>query len=325
MEKHMKSGSILLALAAIAVGTSCAFAATPALKQPVKLIVPASPGGFTDIGARLLAERLPARLGQVVVVDNRPGASGIIGAESVARSPADGTTLLVGTIQSHAMNVPLFKLPYDPLKDFVPVTRLAMGYTVLVVPAASAATSFQSLLDIAKKQPGATTYGSGGAGSSSHLGAELLRQAAGVDILHVPFKGTAPAVQALVAGQIAMLFDTVPSALPQIKSGKLRALAVTSTKPLAALPGVPPVADTLPGFEVAVWVGIYAPAGTPAATVELLDREIQAVLREPAVAERFDQLGFQAQPIGPREFEAFTRTEIAKWTRVVKVANISLN
>lgn len=301
-----------------------ALCADPLFKQPIRLIVPASPGGFTDVAARLIGDRLSIRIGQPVVVDNRAGASGIIGAEAGARSAPDGATLVMGSIQSHATNVPLFKkLPYDVMKDFTPVSRVAMGYTVLVVPASSPFRSLPDLIEGARKQPGSLTYGSGGAGASSHLCAEMLKQAAGIDVLHIPFKGTAPAVQALIGAQLSMLFDTVPSSLPHVKAGTLRALAVTSTRRLDALPDVPPVAEVVPGFEMGVWTGIYAPAGTPAALVDALGQHIQAVLREPAVLQRFDQLGFQAAPQNSRDFGAFTLAEIAKWTQVVRTGNIT--
>ncbi len=320
----MQRRQFLLTSGAVAALQGKALAADPNFRLPVRLIVPASPGGFTDIAARLLAERLSSRIGQPVVVDNRAGASGIIGAEAVARSAPDGATLLMGSIQSQATNVGMYKsLPYDVMKDFAPVTRVAMGYTVLVVPAASPIRSLSGLIEAARKQPGAITYGSGGAGASSHLCAEMMRQAAGIDILHVPYKGTAPAVQALIAGQISMLFDTMPSALPHVKAGTLRALAVTSAKRLDALPDVPAVAETLPGFEMAVWGGIYAPAGTPPAFVEALNREIQAILKDPAVVQRFDQLGFMPLGLGPREFGAFTQAEITKWTQVARAGKIT--
>ena len=320
----MQRRTFVLTLGALAAMSGAAWAAEPLFKQPVRLIVPASPGGFTDIAARLVAERLSVRIGQRVVVDNRPGASGIIGAEAVARSAPDGATLLMGSIQSQATNVGLFKkLPYDVMKDFAPVTRVAMGYTVLVVPATSPFRTLQGLIDGAKKQPGVLTYGSGGAGASSHLCAEMLRQASGIDILHVPYKGTAPAVQALIGGEISMLFDTTPSALPHVKAGTLRALAVTSPKRLESLPDVPAVAETLPGFEMAVWGGIYAPAGTPARLIEALHQEIEAALKEPAIVQRFEVLGFQPLVLGPREFAAFTQAEITKWERVTRVGKIT--
>lgn len=302
-----------------------ASAAESLVRQPVRIIVPASPGGFTDIAARVLAEKLGTNIGQSVVVDNRPGASGMIGAEAAARSTPDGTTLVMGSIQSHGVNPGLFKsMSYDVMKDFAPVTRVAMGYTVLVVPSSSPIRTLQGLVEQAKKQPGVLTYGSGGAGASSHLCAEMLKQSADINVLHVPFKGTAPALQGLIGGQVSMLFDTIPSALPHVKSGALRALAVTSATRLASLPDVPAVAELLPGFEMAVWVGIYAPAGTPARIVDGFDREIQSILKESALVQRFEQLGFAVQPIGPREFGAFTRAEIAKWGEVIRKGRITV-
>jgi len=321
----MQRRNFVVAAGALAAASSGIRAADPIFKQPVRLIVPASPGGFTDISARLVAERLTVRIGQPVVVDNRPGASGIIGAEAVARSAPDGATLLMGSLQSQAANVSLFKkLPYDAMKDFAPITRVAMGYNVLVVPAASPARTLQELIAQAKQKPGSLTYGSGGIGASSHLCAEMLRQAAGVDILHVPYKGTAPAVQAVIGKEISMLFDTVPSSLPFVKAGSLRALGVSSTKSLDAMPDVPAIADVLPGFEMSVWAGIYAPAGTSDAIVQAFNREIMAVLVQPEVVQRFEQLGFLAQTAGPEEFAAFNRAEITKLGNVIKAGRITL-
>lgn len=319
----MQRRTFVLTLGMLTATGGGAWAAEPLFRQPIRLIVPATPGGFTDIAARLLGDQLGSRLGQVVVIDNRAGASGIIGSEAVAKSAPDGTTLLMGTIQSHGMSPGLFKkLPYDVVKDFAPVTRVAMGYNNLVVPASSPVHSLKDLIDLAKKSPGAVTYGSAGSGASSHLLAEMLRQAAGIELLHVPYKGTAPALQALIAGQISMMFDPIPSSLPHVKAGTLRALAVTSPRRLSNLPDIPAVAETLTGFEMAVWVGIYAPAGTPARVVEVLNREIQAALKEPAVVQRFEQLGFVPSTLGPAEFAEFTRSEIKKWLQVVTAAKI---
>ena len=320
----MQRRTFLMALGGLAALQGRAHAAEALFRQPLRMVVPASPGGFTDIAARMLADKMTTSLGQSVVIDNRAGASGMIGAEAVARAAPDGTTLVMGSIQSHSVNSGLFKnMSYDVMRDFMPVTRVAMGYTVLVVPAASPVRDLRGLIDLAKKQPGVLTYGSGGAGASSHLCAEMLRQKAGINLLHVPYKGTAPAVQALLGGQVSMLFDTMPSALPHVKAGTLRALAVTAANRLPALPDVPAVAEVLPGFEMAVWVGVYAPAGTPSRLVDGLDREIQAILRDPAVVQRFDQLGFAALPLGPRDFGDFTRAEIAKWGEVIRVGKIT--
>ena len=322
----MQRRSFLLTLAALAAAHREAVAADPLFTQPLKIVVPASPGGFTDIASRLIGEKLALRIGQPVPIENKPGASGMIGAEAVARAAPDGSSIVMGNIQSHGANVGLFKkMPYDAIRDFAPVTRVAMGYNMLVVHPSSPVRTLPDLIDYAKKQTKPLSYGSGGSGSSSHLASEMLRQRAGIELLHVPYRATAPAVQALLAGQLAMLFDTVPSAISQVRAGALRAIAVTAPTRLPSLPELPTVAETLPGFEVAVWGGIYAPAGTPEKWIEALDREIQAVLKDPSVAQRFEQLGFAPLALGPKDFAAFTRAEIAKWSEVIRIGKITVD
>ncbi len=315
----MRRRRFLLGMAALSAAHRAAYAATdPLFTRPVRIIVPAAPGGFTDIAARLVQENLAPRIGQPVVVENRVGGSGQIGAEMVARSAPDGTTLLMGNNNTHAMNVGLYKkLSYDAINDFVPVTRVAIAYNILVVHPSFPATTLAEFIALAKAKPGFYTYGSAGAGASSHLAAEMLKLSAGIDLLHIPYRGTALAVQGLLGQQVSVLFDTMPSSLPLVTAGSLRSLGVTSLTRNRALPDVPAIAETLPGFEVSVWGGLYAPAGTPEPIVAALDREIQASLRVPAVAQKFENMGFSATAAGPKEFGTFTATEIAKWKDVI--------
>ena len=294
-------------------------------RRPIRLIVAFVPGGATDVQGRILAERLSAELGQSVVVENRPGASGIIGTEAVARAAPDGYTLLLGSVTTHAVNVPLYgaRLSYDPVKDFAPVSRVTTGYNMLAVHPAVPARSVPELIALAKARPGALAYGSGGNGTSSHLAGELFRMMAGVDILHVPFRSTAPSTTALTAGQIQMMFDTSVSATPLMREGRVRVLATTAPRRLDSLPDLPTVAETLPGFTMDTWSGLYAPAGTPRAIVERIDAATRAVLAQPEMRRRMADLGAVAFPAGPEEFAAFQAAEIARWTRVVRDAGIT--
>ncbi|MBX6742959.1 MAG: tripartite tricarboxylate transporter substrate binding protein [Acetobacteraceae bacterium] len=303
--------------------------ARPALAQPsgrpIRLVVAFAPGGATDVTARVLAERLQDQLGQPVVVENRAGAAGIIGTEAAARSAPDGSTLLMGTISTHAMNVPLYgkRLGYDPVKDFAPVSRVATGPNLLVVHPSLPERSVEELVRLAKARPGQLAYGSGGNGTSSHLAGELFKSLAGVDLLHVPFRSTAPAATALAAGQVQVMFDTIISALPMAREGQVRALAVTAPQRLPSLPDLPAVAETLPGFEMGIWIGLFAPAGTPPPVIERIDAATRAALATPALKARLEGIGAQPFPAGPAEFAAFLQAEIARWSRVVQAAGIT--
>lgn len=290
--------------------------------RPIRMIVAFAPGGFTDIAARLLAERLAASLGQPVAVDNRAGAAGIIGTEAAARSAPDGYTVLMGTISTHAMNVGLYRtLSYDPVADFAPVSGVASSPNLLVAHPSKGIRDVATLVARAKAQPGALTYASGGNGTSSHLAGELFKSIAGVDLLHVPFRSTAPAASAVVAGQVDLMFDTLPSSLPHARDGRLVALGVTAPRRLAALPDIPAVAETVPGFEMGVWTALFAPAGTPRAVIERLDAATREAL--PPLAARFAELGLEPFPAGPEEVAAYLRGEITKWTSVIRTARIT--
>ena len=320
----MKRRNFAISCGVLTLLTTKNWAADFLFRQPLKIVVPAAPGGFTDIAARLVGEKLALRTGNPVVIDNKAGASGMIGSEAVARSAPDGGTIVMGNIQTHAANSGLFKnMTFDVMKDFSPITRVAMGYNILVVPQSSPVKSLAGLIDLAKKQPKTISFGTGGSGSSAHLASEMFSQRAGVELLHIPYRSNAPAAQALVAGQISMMFDTIPGAIAQIRAGNLRALAVTSPQRLATLPEIPTIAETLAGFEVAVWGGLYAPTGTPERIIQAIDKEVQDLLKEPALIQRFDQLGFNILPLGPKEFSDFTKSEIAKWGQVIRLGKIT--
>jgi tripartite-type tricarboxylate transporter receptor subunit TctC len=289
------------------------------------MIVGFAPGGATDIMARIIAARLQAELGQPVVVENRAGASGIIGTEAAARATPDGYTLLMGSITTHAVNVPMYgaRLSYDPVRDFAPVTRVSTGYNVLVVHPALPARSVAELVALAKARPGALAYGHGGNGTSTHLAGEMFKAQAGIDVLTVPFRSTSPATAALLSNEIQMMFDTSTSALPLARQGTVRLLATCAPQRRPSLPDVPAVAETLPGFEMSTWSGIFAPAGTPPAIVARIDAATRIAMQDPETVARFEQLGNELFYAGPEEFADFVRTEIINWTRIVRNARIT--
>jgi tripartite-type tricarboxylate transporter receptor subunit TctC len=290
--------------------------------RPIRMIVAFAPGGFTDIAARLLAERLSVSLGQPVTVDNRAGAAGIIGTEAAARSAPDGYTILMGTISTHAMSVGLYRtLPYDPITDFAPVSGVATSPNLLVAHPSKGIPDVANLITRAKAQPGVLTYGSGGNGTSSHLAGELFKSLAGVDLLHVPFRSTAPAATAVLAGQVDLMFDTLPSSLPHAREGRLVPLGVTSPKRLADLSAVPAVAETVPGFEMGVWTALFVPSATPRPIVERLDAATREAL--PQISARFTELGLEPLSSGPQEMSVYLRAEITKWTQVIRNAGIT--
>lgn len=315
----------VLGLVAAGAGIRPASAQIAYPTRPIRLVVPFAPGGATDVMARLMAGRMQQELGQPLMVENRAGASGIIGAELVARAAADGYTLLMGSVTTHAVNVPMYgaRLSYDPLRDFAPVTRVATGYNVLVVHPDLSARSVQELIAIAKARPGAFAYGHGGNGTSTHLAGEMFKAAARIDILMVPFRSTAPATQALLANEIQLMFDTSTSALPLVREGRLRLLATCAPTRRADMPDVPAVAETLQDFEMSTWVGIFAPAGTPSAFLERLDAAAQIAIRDVALVARLERLGNEPFHAGPEEFARFMRTDIERWTGIVRAARIT--
>lgn len=294
--------------------------------KAIRIVVPFPPGGATDAAARLVAVKMGERWGQPVVVDNRPGAGGNVGSDIVAKSPADGYTLVMGVTGSHAINTSLYsKMPYDPVTDFVAISQVAVVPNVLVVHPSVPANNLAELVALAKKEPGKLDYASLGNGTAAHLGMEMLKSAAGIDITHVPYKGSAPAVSDLLAGQVQMMVDGLPSALPHVKAGKLRAIALTSLHRAPALPDLPTIAETYPGFYADAWSGLFAPKGTPQPVVDKLSAEVQRILKLPDVREKLAALG--AEPVGSTqaEFTAHVRREIDKWAKVVKTSGAKVD
>jgi len=313
--------SILAAALAAATGTAMA-QAYPV--KPIRFIVPSTPGGSVDTLARTVGPRLADKWGQQVIVDNRSGAGGAIAGELVAKSPPDGYTLLVGTVASLATNVSLQKkLPYDPMKDFAPVTLIATQNLMLLVHPSLPVKSVKELTALAKRKPGSLSFSSAGNGTGGHLSGELYKMLAGVDLLHVPYKGVAPAMIDVVSGQVTMTFASILSGSQQVKTGRLRALAVTGARRSPAVAELPTMMEAgVAGYESATWYGIVAPAGTPADIVNRLSSEVVAILKGPEMNDRLSKEG--ADPVGntPAEFARHIQTEIEKWRKVIRAAGI---
>ncbi|MDR3382699.1 Bug family tripartite tricarboxylate transporter substrate binding protein [Cupriavidus basilensis] len=291
--------------------------------KPVRLIVPAAAGGTTDIASRLVGKRLSELLGQPVVVENRAGAAGIVGVQALRQAAPDGYTLMMGNIGPNAINYGLYKqLPYRA-EDFAPITMVVSVPNVLVVNAKVPARNVAELVALAKSQPGKLSFASSGTGQSVHLSGELFKKRTGIDIIHVPYKGAAPAVADLVAGQVTMMVDNLPSSLPHIQAGKLRALAVTSATRVAELPDVPTMKEAgLDDFQVTAWFGLVAPAGTPAAVVSRLQKTVAGILAEPEVKTRLADLGGVPGGDTPEHFARFIDAERVRWAKVVKDTGI---
>jgi len=321
---------IRTALASLAAGLP----ALPALAQPswptgkpITYLVPFPAGGTTDLLARLIAQKLGPALGTSVIIDNKGGAGGSIGSEVAARAAPDGFTLLGGTISSHAINVSLYpKIGYDPQKSFAPVTLIGTNPVVLVVNQASPYKTLKELLDASRAKPGGLSSASAGTGTSQHLALELMAFKSGVKFTHVPYKGSGPAIQDVIGGQVDMMFDTTVVAGPHIQSGKLRALAVTSAKRLASMPNVPTVAESgIPGlsdFEVVSWQAIFVPACTPAPIVDRLHNEIAKILAQPEMQEKLKGFGMEPADMTTAQIAVFQKSEVDKWAQVIKAANI---
>lgn len=288
-------------------------------ERPIRLVVPFPPGGPTDVLARIVATRLGEKLGQPIVVDNKAGASGMIGANSVAKAAPDGYTLLVNA-SIHVINPSLYPTqPYDAIADFTAITNVADVPLVLAVNPKVPARSVSELVALSKSAKSALAFASAGNATSQHLAGEAFKIAAGVDLLHVPYKGSAPALTDLVSGQVQLMFDSLPSSMPFLRSGAIRPIAVTSARRSPSLPEVPTLAEAgYPGFNMSTWYGVWAPAGTPSAIVQRLSSEIGAIVRMPEVRAQLTKLG--AEPVGntPDEFAAFAKSELGKWAAIVK-------
>jgi tripartite-type tricarboxylate transporter receptor subunit TctC len=293
---------------------------------PIRLVVPFPPGGTADPVARAVAQKLTQQMGQQVIVDNRSGGSTIIGTEIVAKAPPDGHTLLSAPF-SFSANPSLFaKLPYDPLKDFVPITFLGATPIVLIVHPSFPARSVKELIALAKAKPGDINYGSAGNGTSNHLAAELFNQLAGIKLTHVPYKGAGPATVALVSGEVVVGFPALPSAAPHIKNGRARPLAVASRSRARAMPDLLTMAEAgVPGGELEAWHGIMAPVGTPPAIIARLSAETQKALKDPEITKLFDAMGFETGGGSPEDFARFIRSEMQKWEKVIRAANIRID
>jgi tripartite-type tricarboxylate transporter receptor subunit TctC len=310
-----------------AVLLACASTQVPAQaypSRPVRMIVPFTPGGSTDLYARSLSPKLGDALGQQVVVDNRPGAGGALGAELAAKAPPDGCTLWIGQTANLAIGPALrMKSAYDPVRDFAAITMVQRASSVFVVSAGSPLRSLNDLLALAKKTPGGVTYGSAGIGTAGHINGFLVGKLAGVELLHVPYKGASPAMLDLQAGRIALMATSIGSSAGMIKQGKIRAIATTGAKRAGALPDVPTAAEQgLAGYDVASWHAVLGPARTASAIIARLNKELVAILRQPDTREKLSSEGGEVTPTTPEEAAAFIRNEVAKWSRLLKDANI---
>ena len=314
---------LVAAIAALPVAVVAQPGAYPT--KPIRLIVPSPPGDGSDLMARAIGERLTQAWGQPVVVDNRQGAGGRVGTEAAAKAAPDGYTLIMGNAGSHGINAALYRdLSYDLERDFVPITQVMRAPNVLVVNPALPAQNVRELIALFKSSPGKYSYGSGGNGSSAHFSAELFKAMAGVDVVHVPYKGATPALTDVIGGQVAMFMGNLPPAMAHIKNGRVRALAVTTSQRSPLVPDIPTLAEAgLPGFETVAWFGLFAPAGTPRDIVERIQGEVAKIVQVPNIRERIVALG--GEPVGntPEAFAAIVRSDIAKWKQVAKTANIS--
>ena len=319
--------SVATIVLALGVSSGVANAEQPAWpSKPITLVVPFAAGGTTDIVARIIARHLGPALNTQVVVENRAGGNGIVGSQAVARATADGYTLII-VAPGHASNVSLYKkLPYDTVNDFEPIVLLLKQPSVLVVHPSVPANNVAELVALAKSKPGVLTYASGGAGSSQHLAAAMFASMAGLELVHVPYKGSAPAEADLMGGQVNMMFASMVSVLPQVKQGRLRALAVSSERRSPTTPDLPTVSEAgVPAYAAVAWAGLLAPKGTPAAIIERLNVQVTEIMNLPEIKARMQDLGTEFSPNSPSDFEAFIRSEITRWDQVVHQAKIEQN
>ena len=306
----------LLCIVALSSGQACAQSYP---SKPIRLVVPFAPGGPTDILARAVGAKLGELLGQPLIIDNRGGAGGGIGADNIAKSTPDGYSLLIGTTGTHTINPNLYvKLPYDPIKDFAPVSLIVKYLNILVVNPGVPVKSMADLIALARQRPGEVTFGSAGNGASNHLTAEMLAAMTGVKMQHIPYKGSGPALNDVIAGQITFMFDQYSTVGPNIKAGKLRAIGIATRQRHRLLPDVPTIGETVPGFEVSPWYGLFAPAGTPREIVMRLNAELSKVMNSAEIQERMATLGWDPVTNSPEEFGAQIKSELAIWADVVK-------
>ncbi|NYT23671.1 tripartite tricarboxylate transporter substrate binding protein [Alcaligenaceae bacterium] len=320
-------GRLLAAAAGVMIAaTPAVAAATNYPTKPIIINVPFSAGGTTDILARAIGQQLGQKWGVSVVVENKPGAGGNIGTAQVARSAPDGHTLVMGTIGTHAINPNLYKdMPYDAVKDFEPITRTAMVPNALIVQKDAPYSTVQELIEYGKANPGKLTFGSSGHGSTLHMSGETFKMMTGVDMVHVPYKGSSPAVADLLGGQISMIFDNLPSALPHVKAGSFKALGVTSAARAEQLPDVPTVSEAgVQGYEVMSWFGLWAPKGTPPEVVKKLNAAVVEIINDPDMQQTIRSQGAIPHPEAPEEFAAFIASETKKWGDVVRSANLTI-
>jgi tripartite-type tricarboxylate transporter receptor subunit TctC len=322
-EKNTLRLARLIAPFAIALHCVVAIAQQPWPGKPVKMVVPFPAGGPTDVLTRALSDKLSVALGQPVVVENKPGAGGGIGADYVAKSAPDGYTLVMATSSTHSVGPYLMKTPYDPQKDFTPIVWVGNGANILVASPALGVNNVAELIDWAKKNPGKLNYATSGIGSVAHLTSELFASMAGIKITHVPYKGLQLAVPDLMSGQIGIMFDSILTARPHIEAGRLKGLGISTLKRSPIVPNIPTIAESgLPGFESWNWFGVFGPAGTPPAVVQRFNAEMNKVLTDPAMRERFATLGFEVAGGTPPEFAAVVQSEAQKWSKVIHDANV---
>jgi len=319
--------ALCLAVMAWAVVTSVPAAAQSFPARPAKLVVPFPPGGPLDATGRAIAQKLTELWGQSVIVENKPGAGGNIGADFVAKSAPDGYTVVMGALSTHAVNPSLYsKMPYDAQKDFAPITLVAITPNVLVVNPSLPVHSVRELIAYAKANPGKLSFGSGSTGSAGHLAGELFKVDAGVDMVHIPYKGAAPATQALLAGDTQLMFDNLANAMAQVKGGKLRALAVTTAQRSKLAPDLPTMAEAgLAGFDISTWFGLLAPAGTPPEVIARWNADVTRILNAPEMRERLAAQGAEAAPDSPAEFTRFIGGELSKYARIVKASGAKVD
>ena len=317
--------ALLVALGALLFGGTATAQDYPS--RPVKIVVPFPAGGSNDIIARILAQKLNERTGQPFLIENRGGAGGNIGADAVATSEPDGYTLLLTAPPPLTINAALYKsLPYDPAKAFAPVSLVASVPIVLAVNPSVEANNVMELIALAKAKPGTLNFGSSGNGSTNHLAGELLKSMTGINIVHLPYRGAAPAMNDLIAGHIPMMFDNIPAVLPQVQAKAIKAIAVAGAQRATALPDVPTVAESgVPGFEASAWFGLVAPAKTPAPVLAKLEGEVDAILKMPDVQKRFTELGAEPAGISGAAFGRFLANETAKWTKIIQSSGATIN